>query len=143
MFHCRALPLLAMAAFACSLQGSVQARAQAAAASAASAQEEITVLADAPAKPFPHFWEKMFGSGRANLVMRADYQKDLRTAKRATEFQYVRFHAILDDENDVYSENAQGQPLYNWSYVDRIYDALLANGVRPFVEISFMPKQLA
>lgn len=143
MFRCRALPLLAMAALVCSVQGSVQARAQAASASAASAQEEISVNADAPAKPFPHFWEKMFGSGRANLVMRADYQKDLRTVKRVTDFQYVRFHAILDDENDVYSENAQGQPVYNWSYVDRIYDALLANGVRPFVEISFMPKQLA
>ncbi len=143
MFRCRVLPLLAVAAFGCSLQAPVQARAQAAATSAAYAQEEITVNADAPAKPFPHFWEKMFGSGRANLVMRADYQKDLRTVKRVTAFQYVRFHAILDDENDVYSENAQGQPVYNWSYVDQIYDALLANGVRPFVEISFMPKQLA
>src|SRR6185437_16978595 len=128
MFRCRALPLLAMAALVCSLQGSVQARAQAVSASAASAQEEISVNADAPAKPFPHFWEKMFGSGRANLVMRADYQKDLRTVKRVTDFRYGRFHAILDDENDVYSESAQGQPVYNWSYVDHIYDALLANG---------------
>jgi xylan 1,4-beta-xylosidase len=108
-----------------------------------SSREEITINANAPSTPFPHFWEKMFGSGRAHLVMRADYQKDLRMVKRVTDFQYVRFHAILDDENGVYSENAQGQPIYNWSYVDRIYDALLANGIRPFVEISFMPKELA
>jgi hypothetical protein len=36
------------------------------------ARDEITVNADAPSKPFPHFWENMFGSGRANLVMRAN-----------------------------------------------------------------------
>jgi len=119
------------------LLGSFQVQAQ------SPAPDEITVNADAPSTPFPHFWENMFGSGRANLVMRANYQKDLRTVKRVTGFQYVRFHAILDDENDVYSENAQGQPVYNWSYVDHIYDALLANGIRPYVEISFMPKALA
>ena len=37
----------------------------------------------------------------------------------------------------------QGQPIYNWSYVDQIYDGLLENGVRPFVEMSFMPRALA
>jgi len=40
----------------------------------------------------------------------------------------------------VYDEDAQGNPVYNWSYVDQIYDGLLAQGVRPFVEISFRPK---
>jgi xylan 1,4-beta-xylosidase len=117
--------------------------AQAAPNDAGKAREEITVNATARSTPFPHFWEKMFGSGRAILVLRANYQKDIRIVKRVTDFQYVRFHAILDDENGVYSENAQGQPVYNWSYVDHIYDALLANGIRPFVEISFMPRQLA
>jgi xylan 1,4-beta-xylosidase len=43
----------------------------------------------------------------------------------------------------VYDEDEQGRPLYNFSYVDQIYDGLLANGVRPFVEISFMPNKLA
>ncbi len=105
--------------------------------------EEITVDAHAAATPFPHTWEEMFGSGRANLVMRAAYQHDLRMVQGITKFRYVRFHGILDDENGVYSQNAQGQPVYNWSYVDQIYDTLLANGIRPFVEISFMPKLLA
>ncbi len=107
------------------------------------AHEEIVVDAHAAGAPFPHSWEEMFGSGRANLAMRADYQSDLRRVKRVTDFRYVRFHAILDDENGVYSEDAHGNPAYDWSYVDHIYDALLANGVRPYVEISFMPKALA
>lgn len=105
--------------------------------------ETVTVDADAATTPFPHYWEQMFGSGRANLAMRDNYRKDLRTVKAATGFEYVRFHAILDDENGVYSEDAQGNPIYNFSYVDHIYDGLLANGVRPYVEISFMPKALA
>ncbi len=105
--------------------------------------EEIVVNAHAAGTPFPHFWEEMFGSGRANLAMRAHYQSDLRMVKKVTDLRYVRFHAILDDENGVYSEDAQGNPVYNWTYVDQIYDALLKNGVRPYVEISFMPKALA
>jgi xylan 1,4-beta-xylosidase len=107
------------------------------------APEKITIDARAQTTPLPHFWEQMFGSGRANLAMRESYRDDMRTVKKVTDFKYVRFHAILDDENGVYSEDAQGNPVYNWSYIDQIYDGLLANGVRPFVEISFMPKKLA
>ena len=105
--------------------------------------EEITVDAQAATRPFPHFWEQTFGSGRAILSLRESYRRDLRAMKSATDIHYVRFHAIFDDEVGLYSENAQGQPVYNWSYVDQIYDGLLDNGVRPFVEMSFMPRALA
>lgn len=103
----------------------------------------IVIDSQAPHHPFPHFWEKMFGSGRAILSLRDDYRSDLRTVKQITGFEYVRFHAILDDEVGVYSEDAQGNPVYNFSYVDQIYDGLLANRTRPFVELSFMPIKLA
>jgi xylan 1,4-beta-xylosidase len=105
--------------------------------------ENIAIDAKAPATPLPHFWEQMFGSGRAELAMRDSYLRDLREVKQITGFQYVRFHAILHDELGVYDEDAKGKPVYNFSYVDQIYDGLLANGVKPFVEISFMPKKLA
>jgi xylan 1,4-beta-xylosidase len=85
----------------------------------------------------------MFGSGRAILALRDDYRRDLRDVKKVTDMQYVRFHAILHDEVGVYDEDAQGNAVYNFSYVDQIYDGLRAAGVRPFVEISFMPKKLA
>ena len=127
MFRLR-LALVAAVAFVFS---AVCARAQQSAALQPLVHEEIVVDAHAAGIPFPHSWEEMFGSGRANLVMRANYQSDLRLVKRVTDFRYVRFHAILDDENGVYKEDAHGNPVYNWSYVDHIYDALLANGVRP------------
>ncbi|QNI34708.1 glycosyl hydrolase family 39 [Alloacidobacterium dinghuense] len=107
------------------------------------AQEKIEINAQAQTTPFPHFWEQMFGSGRANLTLRESYRNDLRAVKQATDFRYVRFHAILHDENGVYNEDEHGNPVYNFSYVDQIYDGLLKNGVRPVVEISFMPKKLA
>jgi xylan 1,4-beta-xylosidase len=105
--------------------------------------ETVTIDANAPTTPLPHFWEQMFGSGRANLALRQDYRDDLREVSAVTDLQYVRFHAILDDENGVYTEDAQGNPVHNFSYIDQIYDGLLLQNVRPFVEISFMPKKLA
>ncbi len=112
---------------------------------ASSSPRTITIEVDthAPSHPFPHFWEQMFGSGRAILSLRADYQRDLRSVKGITNFQYVRFHDILDDDIGVYGENQNGDPVYNFSYVDQIYDSLLAEGVRPFVELSFMPGKLS
>src|SRR5579872_6443622 len=61
----------------------------------------ITLDTRATAKPFPHFWEEMFGSGRATLTLRDSYRRDMRAVKEITGFQYVRFHDILDDSAGV------------------------------------------
>lgn len=105
--------------------------------------EVLTIDPAAPSHPFPHFWERMFGSGRAVLSLRDDYRRDLRAVKAVTGFEYVRFHAIFQDDVGLYSEDKNGAVALNFSYVDQIYDGLLADGVRPFVELSFMPNQLA
>ncbi|MGA7414686.1 MAG: glycosyl hydrolase family 39 [Bryobacteraceae bacterium] len=107
------------------------------------AQQQITVDAQAATSPFPHVWETAFGSGRAILVLRESYLNDLVAVKQATDFQYVRFHAIFHDEVGVYNEDEHGNPVYNFSYVDEIYDGLLSRHVRPLVEIGFMPRKLA
>jgi xylan 1,4-beta-xylosidase len=105
--------------------------------------ETIVINGNAPSHPFPHFWEQMFGSGRAILSLRQDYRDDLRNMKRITGFQYMRFHAIFDDDVGLYNLAPDGGIDLNFSYVDQIYDGLLANGIRPFVELSFMPKALS
>src|SRR5713226_3932512 len=104
--------------------------------------QTIEINAAAPSHPFPHFWERMFGSGRAILTLRESYRQDLRETKRITGFEYVRFHAIFHDEVCLYDEDKDGKAVYNFSYVDQIYDGLRENKVRPFVELSFMPKKL-
>jgi xylan 1,4-beta-xylosidase len=68
----------------------------------------LVVDAKAPSHPFPHFWEQMFGSGRAILSLRDSYRSDLRAVKQITDFTYVRFHAIFDDEVGIYSEDSEG-----------------------------------
>ena len=108
----------------------------------ASATLNVEVDSNGPSHPFPHFWEQMFGSGRAVLSLRESYRHDLRETKRITGFEYVRFHAIFHDELGVYDEDNDGKPIYNFSYVDQIYDGLLENKVRPFIELSFMPRKL-
>ncbi len=117
--------------------------------------ERLTIDAQAPTTPFPHFWEQTFGSGRAILSLRESYRDDLRTVKQATDFKSIRFHGILMDEVGLYNpdrtvqnpglaaEAAHDAGTYNFSYIDEIYDGLLQNGVKPFVELSFMPKKMA
>ena len=106
-------------------------------------QQQVSIDASASGHPFPHFWEHMFGSGRAILSLRESYRQDLQQVRQVTGMRYVRFHAIFHDEVGLYDEDAQGNPIFNFSYVDQIYDGLLASGVRPFVELSFMPNKLA
>ncbi len=67
------------------------------------AAETVRVDATAAGTPFPHFWEAMFGSGHATLAMREGYLRDLAAVKKITDFRYVRFHGILDDDVDVYN----------------------------------------
>ncbi|MBS0373972.1 MAG: glycosyl hydrolase family 39 [Proteobacteria bacterium] len=107
------------------------------------APDVVVVDPAAPAHAFPHFWEAMFGSGRAVLSLRDSYRRDLRAVVAATGTRYVRFHGLLHDELGVYDEDRQGRAVYNFSYVDQVYDGLLEAGVRPFVELSFMPAKLA
>jgi xylan 1,4-beta-xylosidase len=114
-----------------------------AASALAQSPAEIEVDANAAGHPFPHFWEETFGSGRAILALRDNYRRDLKEVHDQAGMRYVRFHAILHDEVGVYDEDDAGRPIYNFTYVDQIYDGLLDRGVRPFVEISFMPYKLA
>src|ERR1035437_3644153 len=119
------------------------------------AQEHVIIDAKAPTTPFLHFWEQTFGSGRAILSLRDSYRQDLRTVKQATDFQSIRFHGILMDEVGLYDPDRQTKnpglaaqaandaSVYNFSYIDQIYDGLLDNHARPFAELSFMPKAMA
>jgi xylan 1,4-beta-xylosidase len=108
---------------------------------AAGAAETITVDATAPTRPFPHFWERMFGSGRAALTLRESYRDDLRAVRSVTALSYVRFHGIFNDELGVHG--GPEREAFTTSCVDQVYDGLLANGARPVVELGFMPSQLA
>ena len=86
---------------------------------------------------------EVVGAGRAAEGLRADWQGQLDTVQEEIGFKYLRMHGILNDEMAVYDEDKQGNPKYNFQYVDALYDALLEKKIRPFVELTFMPSKLA
>ena len=93
--------------------------------------------------PLDTFFNACVGAGRANEGLRADWQRQLRYAKEQLGFRYLRMHGLLHDDMGVYFEDRDGKPVYNWQYIDELYDFLLRIHVRPFVELGFMPKALA
>jgi len=109
------------------------------------AQSPQTLTVDATHILGPHSQTPLntVGAGRANEGLRADWQAQLSTVQREIGFHYLRFHGIFHDDMGVYTEDPHGQPIYNFQYVDALYDALLARHIRPFVELSFMPHALA
>jgi len=88
-------------------------------------------------------WRDCVGAGRVGEGLRDGWRRQLELCRRELGFNYLRAHGLLHDELGVYSEDKQGNPRYNWQYIDDVYDFLLKIGVRPFVEISFAPKALA
>jgi len=109
----------------------------------AAAPIDVTIGADRTSAPFPHYWEACVGSDRASVAMRADWQRDLAFVHERTGFRSVRFHGLLDDDMGLCRGIGPDGPILNFLYIDQIFDAMLAIGVRPFVELSFMPLPLA
>jgi xylan 1,4-beta-xylosidase len=91
---------------------------------------------------FPHFWEHTVGSGHATLALRADWQAQLKQAHDDLGMQHVRFHGILGD--DMGTLIGEGDTFfYSFFNTDQIFDFLLSIGMKPFVELSFMPSILS
>lgn len=96
----------------------------------------------APGEKLVHFWSKCVGAGRANEGLRASWLEQMKLAKKECGFRYCRFHGLFHDDMFVFREN-DGQPVYNWQYIDDLFDRMLDIGVKPFVELAFMPKDMA
>ena len=116
----------------------------ASAASLASAGEVRTITADfgQAVGPMNRMHNFCVGAGRANEGLRADWQRQLRRVREECGFRYIRFHGLFCDDMGVYFEE-KGRPVYNWQYVDELFDFLQTIGMKPFVELGFMPSALA
>ena len=121
---------------------------------AANGSGQVTVTVGRPlAGELPRPWQPMIGSEHLSLLLRRDtiggqvVGDDLRKALRLAEVTFgvraVRAHAILGDDLGVYTEDAAGRPRHDFTGVDRVYDELTSLGLRPVVELSFMPRALA
>jgi len=93
--------------------------------------------------PLNTSFKECVGAGRANEGLRADWQQQLAIARKECGFKYIRMHGLLTDDMAVYSEDRDGNPQYNYQYVDALYDYIISIGMKPFVELGFMPGALA
>lgn len=95
-----------------------------------------------PAASLPHFWEHTIGSGHAPLALMADWQAQMLRARSELGFNHVRFHGLLCDDMGTLTEEGDTK-FYSFFNADKIFDFLLSIGMKPFVELSFMPSALA
>lgn len=92
--------------------------------------------------PLDHYWSRCVGAGRANEGLRAGWLEQLKLCVDQCGFRYLRFHGLFHDDMFVYRE-VDGKPVYNWQYIDDLFDRMLAIGIRPFVELTFFPSDIA
>ena len=116
------------------------------------ASVELRVRADRSVGPVHRPWRPMIGSEHLSQLestqrsggreIGPEFETALRLAREELRVEMVRAHAILNDDLGTYRE-ADGEPLLDFSGIDRIYDRVLDIGLRPVVELSFMPRDLA
>jgi xylan 1,4-beta-xylosidase len=113
---------------------------------------EMTVDAGAPGGTLPRAWS-YFGYDEPNFTYSANGQKLLHELAALSPVPvYIRTHNLLTSgdgkgslkwgSTNAYTEDANGNPVYDWTIVDRIFDAYRDAGVRPLVEIGFMPEAM-
>ena len=86
------------------------------------------------------------GTGRLGLALTDEYLKELSFVQEMIGFSYIRGHGLFSDDISIYheyEENGETRVEYNYTYVDRIIDNYLKLGIRPYLELGFMPGQLA
>jgi len=103
----------------------------------------IKIDFDKSSGPMNTMFRECIGAGRANEGLRADWQQQLAMVKQDCGFKYIRMHGLLTDDMGVYREDENGNPEYNYQYVDVLHDYILSIGMKPFLELGFMPWALA
>jgi xylan 1,4-beta-xylosidase len=107
----------------------------------------IAVNANTKTGSWDRFYERGVASDHMHTVLSTAYGRGIKHAMKLAHdscgFEYIRGHGVLDDDDAVYSEDASGNAVYTWNGIDGVYDSIIAAGMRPLVEISFMPNKLA
>jgi xylan 1,4-beta-xylosidase len=115
----------------------------------------VKILVDAgkPIGPLKPIW-RYFGADEPNYAYMKDGKKLLgELGEMAPKQVYFRAHNMLTTgdgtpalkwgSTNAYTEDANGNPVYDWTITDRIFDTYLARGVRPYVQLGFMPQALS
>lgn len=107
----------------------------------------VTTKIQIPAagKPFKNNATCCVGTGRLGLALQKEYADHLKVVQESIHFKYIRGHGLFCDDVGIYRESeieGQIQPFYNFTYLDRIMDSYLESGIKPFLELGFMPEKM-
>lgn len=94
-------------------------------------------------KAIDPFWRRTACIGWAVDGLSAVVQEQLRIAQKEITFSYLRFHGIFDDDMMVYDEDSYGNPTYNFTYCNMLLDFLHSVGLKPYLELGFVPGKLS
>lgn len=104
---------------------------------------KVDANAKSYSKTLLHTFRTFTGVGRAREILLESVQQQLRAIQKEVGFRYIKFHGILDDSMMLYNEDPHGNPYLSYHYVDQTLDFLLSVGLKPLIELSFMPRLLA
>jgi len=104
---------------------------------------ENTIVLSRTGEPFYRVSQKIMTFGYAPHGLRGDFLVQIEQIQRDMPFEYIRFHGIFSDEMLLYNERENGEIYYNFIHIDRLFDSLLELGLKPFLELGFMPSKLA
>ncbi len=113
----------------------------------------IRVDAATSSGPLKPIW-RFFGADEPNYAYMKHGQKLIRDEGSLLAGKvFFRAHNLLTTgdgtpalkwgSTNAYTEDAQGNPIYDWTIVDRIFETYLQHGVKPYVQIGFMPKAMS
>lgn len=103
----------------------------------------LEVNSEKPLSQLHHSFKVFTGVGRAKEILLKRIQTELITLQKEVGFKYIKFHGILDDTMMLYNEDKYGRPYLAYNYIDEVLDFLLSIGLKPLIQLSFMPKLLA
>ncbi len=131
---------------------------------AAGATHTLSAPFGSPIGELPHFWTT-FGLGRLGLYLERESLSEAHAAQDKDNFQgrrwsevlrehtldaitnlelrSIRAHGMFHDDIGMYSEDASGNPVFDFSRSDQIFDFLVQNNVAPIIELASMPAALA
>ncbi len=106
-------------------------------------KQELGSISVKSTRPFTNTSLNFCSVGRAKELLYRNIQEMLTIQQKEIGFRYIKFHGIFDDALMVYRETLMGEPLLNFNMLDEILDFLLSIELRPLIQFSFMPKDLA
>jgi xylan 1,4-beta-xylosidase len=110
-------------------------------------RKETCIITDDNTLPFTNNTGVCIGTGRIGLALRAEYREQLAMIQEQIGFRWIRGHGLFNEDMAIYqeykTESGEVVPEYNFTYVDLVMDSYLKLGIRPFLELGFMPWALA